>query len=288
MPLDAKPTLNIFEYMDYRKLLVDYYAFKKSLNRHFSHRLFAQKAGINSSGYFSEVLNGRRNLAKAQIRKFAKAMDLGPKELEFFELMVGFCHAKSDAARKSIYALMLEAMPVHLQQIKQSQMEYFAKWYHVAVRETLSITAVKGDGGDLAGLLDPPITPVQAKSALRVLERLRLVAKDSEGCWRAAHASLLSPEDPNAAMLLREFQREMMFRAAEALERVPPSQRDVTSVTMSVSPEGLGRIKALAADFHKRVLEVVQSDRGEDRVIQLNVQVFPLTRNKDGHAQSEP
>ncbi len=285
--VDAKPTLNIFEYLDYRKLLADFYSFKKSLNRHFSHRMFAQKAGINSTGYFSEVLNGRRNLANAQIRKFAKAMDLGEKESVYFELMVGFCHAKSDAARKSIYGLMLEAMPVNLQQIKQSQMEYFAKWYHVAVRETLSITAVKGDGEELAALLEPPITPLQAKGAMRVLERLRLVARDAEGCWRANHVSLLSPDDPGASLLLREFQREMMLRAADALERVPATGRDITSVTMSVSPQGLERIKVLAADFHKRVLEVVQSDRGEDRVIQLNVQVFPLTRSEEAHAPSQ-
>ncbi|MDB5105682.1 MAG: hypothetical protein JWP91_3371 [Fibrobacteres bacterium] len=290
--MDAKATLNIFEYLDYRKLLADYYSFKKSLNRHFSHRMFALKAGIRSSGYFSEVLNGRRNLAKAQIQKFAKAMDLGAKERVYFELMVGFCHAKSDAARKSIYGLMLEAMPVNVQQVKQSQMEYFAKWYHVAVRETLSIVAVKGEGEELAGVLDPPISPAQAKAAIRLLERLRLVARDAEGCWRATHVSLLSPGDPGAAMLLREFQREMMLRAADALERVPSAQRDVSCVTMSVSADGLARIKGLAAEFHKRVLEVVRSDRGEDRVIQLNVQVFPLTRgegpalprSEDGHA----
>jgi uncharacterized protein (TIGR02147 family) len=286
--MDAKPSLNIFDYLDYRKLLADFYAFKKSLNRHYSHRMFALKAGISSSGYFSDVLNGHRNLAKGQIQKFAKAMDLGGKERVYFELMVGFCHARTDTARKSIYGLMVAAMPVNAQQVKQSQLEYFAKWYHVAVRETLAIVPVTGDGEELAGLLDPPITPAQAKSALRLLERLRLAVRDGEGRWRANHVSLLSPDDPSASMLLREFQREMMARAADALERVPASERDVTSVTMSVSRDGLDRIKALSADFHKRVLEVVQSDRGEDRVIQLNLQVFPLTRLEEAHAAPEP
>lgn len=284
--MDEKPTLNIFEYLDYRKFLADFHAFRKSLNRHYSHRLFARKAGIRSSGYFSEVLSGRRNLAKAQVGKFVKAMELGGTECRFFELMVDFTHARSDAARKSIYSMMLDAMPVHVQRIKQSQMEYFAKWYHVAVREALAISAVKGDGEELAERLDPPISPAQAKAAMRVLQRLGLVAKDGDGCWRAHHASLLSPEDPGAALLLREFQREMMAKAAEALERVPPALRDVTSVTMSVSREGLERLKALAADFHKRVLETVQSDRGEDRVVQLNVQLFPLTREQEPHAPS--
>src|SRR3954454_16415684 len=104
--MEHKPSLNIFEYLDYRKLLTDFYSFKKSLNRHFSHRLFALKAGINSSGYFSEVLHGRRNLAKAQIQKFCKAMDLGGRERAYFELLVAFGHAGSDAARQTIYESM--------------------------------------------------------------------------------------------------------------------------------------------------------------------------------------
>ncbi len=275
--MDAKPALNVFDYLDYRLFLADFFAFKKSLNRHYSHRLFARKAGINSSGYFSEVLSARRQLPHAQVPAFAKAMDLGEKETAYFGLMVAYGHAKTDAARRSVYALMLAAMPVHVQQVKQSQMEYFAKWYHVAVRETLAIVAVKGDGDELADVLDPPITAPQARAALRTLERLRLIARDGDGCWRATQVSLLSPDAPEAGMLLREFQREMMGKAAEALERVPQAERDINCVTMSVSPQGLARIKALAAEFHRQVLETVQSDRGEDRVVQLNVQVFPLT-----------
>lgn len=280
MTADAKPTLSIFDYLDYRKFLEDFYAFKKTLNRHYSHRLFARRAGINSSGFFSEVLSGRRHLPQTQVAAFAKAMDLGGKEQEYFGLMVAYGHARTDAARKSVYELMLKAMPVHVQQVKRSQMEYFAKWYHVAVRESLAIAAVKGDGGELADLLDPPIPPAQAKAALRVLERLGLIARDGDGCWRATQVSLLSPDAPEAGMLLRAFQREMMAKAAEALERVPQAERDVSCVTMSVSPQGLERLKALAAEFHRRVLETVQADRGEDRVVQLNVQLFPLTRPK--------
>src|SRR6185369_7719031 len=119
--MESRTRISVFEYLDYRKFLGDYYQFKKSLNRHFSHRLFALKAGINSSGYFSEVLHGRRNLAKAQVQKFCKAMDLGERERAYFELMVDFGHAKSDAARQSIYEAMLKAMPLKVQQVKQSQ-----------------------------------------------------------------------------------------------------------------------------------------------------------------------
>ena len=37
-------------------------------------------------------------------------------------------------------------------------------------------------------------------------------------------------------------------------------------------------------DCQQRILEIVQSDQGEDRVIQMNLQVFPLSRPKEKHA----
>lgn len=276
--MEAKPSLSIFDYVDYRKFLGDFYQFKKSLNHHYSHRLFALKAGIKSSGYFSEVLGGKRNLSKAQIQKFAKAMDLGDRERAYFDLMVSFGRAKNDTARQGLYELMLKAMPVSIQQVRQSQLEYFSKWYYVAVREALAIRCVEGDGAELVDLLDPPVTEAQVRAALKLLDKLGLAARNKEGCWRATQTSLLSSDDPGAALMLRAFTGEMMIKAREALDRVPKSQRDISCVTMSVSGGGLGRIKSLIADFHKRVLEVVQSDREEDRVIQLNLQVFPLTR----------
>jgi uncharacterized protein (TIGR02147 family) len=280
----GRPAFSIFDYVDYRKFLADFYTFKKSLNQHYSHRLFALKAGIRSTGYFSEVLSGRRHLGKAQVQKFAKAMDLGDRERTYFDLMVAFGRAKTDAARQGLYEMMLKAMPVSVQQVRQSQLEYFSKWYYVAVRESLAIARVEGEGEVLAGLLDPPITEAQAKSAIRLLERLGLAARDAEGCWHATHKSLLSSDDPGAALMLRAFQGEMMGKAKEALDRVPREHRDVSCVTMSVSPGGMARIKDLVAEFHKRVLETVQSDRDEDRVIQLNLQVFPLTRLEASHA----
>jgi len=37
-------------------------------------------------------------------------------------------------------------------------------------------------------------------------------------------------------------------------------------------------------EFHRRVLETVQSDTAEDRVVQLNVHLFPLTQSVGANA----
>jgi uncharacterized protein (TIGR02147 family) len=270
--------ISIYDYMDYRRFLEDYFRLRKTMNRHFSHRLFARKAGIKSSGYFREVTTGSRKLSKGKLPGFAKALELDERERTFFERLVAFNDAKAAPARRLLYEQVLRSLPPRVQQLKLSQMEYFSKWYHVAVREALSVIPVSDDPEPLAAALRPPITAAQARASLKLLAGLGLIERDAGGCWRARHASLLGRRDESAAVLMRAFQGEMLDRAREALESVPPSHRDISTTTMSVSAQALGRLKGAIEDFRKRVRDIVGADSGEDRVVQLNIQVFPLTR----------
>lgn len=270
--------ISLYDYMDYRAFLADWFRLKKSMNPRFSHRIFAQKAEIKSSGYFSEVTGGLRNLSKGKIPGFARALELDERERAFLERLVAFNDAKSSQAKQLLYGQVLKALPSRAQQVKLPQMEYFSKWYYVAVREALSVIPVSGDCNALAAALHPPITTAQARGALKLLERLSLIERDPGGVWRARHTALLGKRDEATAVLMRAFQGEMIGRARDALETVPQAYRDISTVTMSISSRGLGRLKGAIEDFRKHVRDIVRSDSGEDRVIQLNIQVFPLTR----------
>lgn len=269
--------ISVFDYLDYRKYLADYYRFRKSRNRYFSYRMLADKAGIASTGYISEVISGIRNLTRANIPKIAKALELGDRELAYLGQLVEFNHAKTEAGRQATYANLIDALPPKAQRLKHSQLEYFSKWYYVAVREALAIHEVREDHEALARLLRPNITASQAKGAIRLLLELQLIHRDETGRWKATHASLLSQKDEGAALMVRSFQGEMIELARRALTEVPRDERDITTQTMSLSTKGIEQVKSILKDCHKRILDVVQADSGEDRVMQLNLQLFPIT-----------
>ncbi len=269
--------ISVFEYLDYRKFLADYYRYKKSQSKYFSYRLLVDKAGISSTGYISEVINGIRNLTRTKIPKIGKALSLSERELEYLEALVEFNHAKTQASKQIAYGNLLNALPPKAQRLKQSQLEYFSKWYYVAVRESLAIYDMRENYEELARLLRPNILPSQVKAALKLLESLRLINKDAAGRWRATHSTVLSQTDESAAFMVRSFQGEMIDLAKHALQTVPKEERDITTNTMSVSPAGLERVKGILKECHKRILEVVQADKAEDRVFQLNLQLFPIT-----------
>lgn len=284
--LDAPP-ISPFGFLDYRKFLGEWFRHKKALKPGFSYRVFCRKAGINSPGLISEILAGTRRLSRTYVAKFVQALGLDEAEARYFGLLVDFTQAGDEDARETLYSGLLRSMPAPVQGLRRSQWEYFSKWYHVAVREALAIESVgesPEDAARLARRLDPPITAAQAQSALALLRDLDLIALDRDGRWKARHASLATPGDESQSLLFRAYRKSMLARSAEALDRYPASAQNQSCVTMSVSEAGMRRILAQVEEFHKRVSETVRMDQGEDRVMQLNLQFFPLTALEDRHA----
>src|SRR5262245_4006868 len=116
--------VSVFEYLDYRKYLNDFYRTRKSLAKSYSHRVFCRMAGITSTGYFSEVLNGRRRLSHGYVPHFSRGLGLDEKEGAYFSLLVDFTHAKSSGARKTLYAALIKTLPLKVQYLRRSQLEY--------------------------------------------------------------------------------------------------------------------------------------------------------------------
>ena len=66
-----------------------------------------------------------------------------------------------------------------------------------------------------------------------------------------------------------------------ALDNYSTERRNISCTTMSVSEEGLQRIIRKIDLFRKEIVDIVQSDEGETMVCELNIQFFPLTKEKE-------
>jgi uncharacterized protein (TIGR02147 family) len=71
----------------------------------------------------------------------------------------------------------------------------------------------------------------------------------------------------------------MMNRAAEAMDEIPASERDISSLTMCLGPDGLARLKERIQRFRRELLELSTLEDAPRQVVQVNFQLFPLTRN---------
>jgi uncharacterized protein (TIGR02147 family) len=69
----------------------------------------------------------------------------------------------------------------------------------------------------------------------------------------------------------------MMNRATRSMELVPREDRDISTLTVSVSAKLLPELKQRLAEFRRELVDLCDAEQSPDRVVQLNFQMFPLS-----------
>ena len=275
--------MNVFAYYNYRKYLQDYYEYRKSVQRYFSYRSFAKKAGYTSSGFYLDLVKGRKSLTPQMVPKFIAALGLSEKEGRYFRLMVDFTHAEKPESKQAIFEQMSALLPRTTKALSRQQVEYYKEWYYVAVREALSVLNISDNYQDLALFLNPRISVPQAKQAIKLLSSLGLIEKEN-GFWRSVNKTIASGREI-PPFVVHDFQKKMMDLGKAAVDHFSTERRNVSCTTMSVSAEGLERIIHKIDTFRKEVVDIVRSDDKESMICELNIQFFPLSKEREDASQ---
>lgn len=274
--MTSSPT-SIFGYTDYREFLKTRYEEEKTLNRSFSHRHIMTKVGATSSGWFSDVLKGRISLTRAFALRLVKLFQLTAEEEDYFLALVDYGEAASSEERQRALEHILSFRELKVDLLGQDKFEYYARWYHAALRELLFIYPFRGDYEALAARLSPPITEGQARRAMDLLVRLGLVALDEGGRYRPT-ATILKKDSSTKSDHLANFLRANFELGIESLERFPKEMRDVSALTLALSPEDFLAAREEIRALRKKLLALSEKPHPEKKVYQCNFQVFPVTR----------
>jgi len=269
--------ITVFDFTDYRLFMKAYYEFQKRKNPAFSHRYFALRAKVNSSGFYKNVVDGKRSLGRSLIVRFAEAMELRKKEADYFENMVYFSEAKTVDEKRTYFERMMSLRKLDAYLVQSSQFEFYSKWYYSAIRELIGLIRFKDDYAVLARLLDPPIRPDQAEKAIKVLEGLKFIAKDEKGIYRQVQNHITTGPEVES-LNVANYQISCMDLAREAIDRHEPAHRDMSTLTLSLSRPAFEAMKEEIIAFRKKLLALEKQFPNADRVYQLNTHFFPLSR----------
>ena len=287
MATDAMPRrrcpINVFDYLDYRCFLSDYYQAKKP--RGFSYRSFSRMAGLGAPNYLKLVTQGQRNLTAAMAARFASACGLQGEAASFFESLVEFNQATHAQARQECYAKLSSFRRYRqAQKLELAQAAYHSEWYFPAIRELCACSDFVAEPEWIAARLLPPITTQQARRALDVLLQLGLLERKTPSNVMQTTA-VVSTGPQTSGIHIRSYHAEMMRRATAAMELVPAVQRDISSVTLCVDARSLPQLKERIQAFRRELFEF-EKQAHRDCVVQVNFQLFPLSAVQDGRAAS--
>lgn len=273
-------SVDVFSYLDYRRLLADYYRTKKAERRGFSYRAFARRAGVASPNHLKRVIDGERNLSDRSAEQYSRAMGLSGEPADYFTALVRFNQADSRRERQIAYERIRSFRGYRqAQRIDARYADYHAHWYIPAVREMVLVPGFRAEPRWIAERMTPPITVTEAKGALDVLFGLSMIVEDTDGTVRQTDP-VVSTGEQTAGLHITRYHQEMLDKAKDAIDEVPAAERYVASLTFAVRADGFARLQQRLARFRQELIAELAEEQDASQVLQLGVQLFPLTRRE--------
>lgn len=273
--------IDVFAYLDFRAYLRDYYSARKASGRGFSYRSFSRRAGLRSPNYLKLVIDGTRNLSPKMAQRFAVACGLVGDDQRYFIDLVAFGQAANLSERSEHYARLTGFQRYrHAHKLDLAHAAYYSAWYMPAIRELAVRSDWKPKPEWIARQLTPQISAADAKRALDTLLELGLLVQRPDGSIVQEEA-LLSTGPETRGVHIATYHRAMMERAMASIDEIAPSERDISSLTLCLGKDGLRAFKERVQRFRKELLELSALETNPEQVVQLNFQLFPLTRKRE-------
>ena len=268
----------IIEYENYRAYMQDFYDQRKRCSA-FSWREFSRLAGFSSPIYLKLVCEGKSNLSQIGVERVAMAMGLAGYELVYFRSLVAFDQAKKDADKKRAYEGMMEIANAHKVRVLDSvAFAFYESWRNSVLRE-LAANMPGAKPSDLAHLCYQKISAEDVKDTLAFLVKAGLLKKTGENSYEQSEKSVRASGEA-MPVAVRAMHRQMAEFAMKAVDEIPPTERNITGVTLGLTGRAYQRIVTELDSFRRKIIAIATEDDGMDQVYRLNLQLFPLTRNK--------
>jgi uncharacterized protein (TIGR02147 family) len=266
---------SVFEYLDYRRYLGDYFFMRKMLDPKFSIRAFAAKAGLplSNSSFFSKVIAGNRNLTLDLQFKIAKALKLGASEIPYFGLLVRFNQSKDPESKNHLYSELAKYSRSKARIIDKDGYEYYAKWHNSIIRAFFGINHKENNPGVIGRKVFPQVPAKEVEETVRLLLDLGLISKTANGY--SLKESNIATERENKDFVGKVRILEMLRLAQEVFNHVPPQDREFSAMTVFISKPGYAALQEKIRAFREELKTLVAADKDEDRIYTLGMQFFP-------------
>jgi uncharacterized protein (TIGR02147 family) len=272
---------SVYLYIDYRQYLSDAFTALKKSDSSFSYRSFAKLAGSSSPNLLQLVSARKLNLSNAQLSSLARAFKLKRKEEKYFETILAFDHAKTHIEKDKYFQRILFTREYKsIKTIEKKHYDYLSHWYNPVIRELVSASTYPDDPAWIAERIIPAISVTKVKKGIKLLETLKLIKRrqDNKG-WVLTDSTISTPSQV-ISMAVVKYHQDIITLARESIERFGPDVRDVRSVTLGLTESGFRELKKRMESFWKEILVFAESQKDKDRVMQVNMQYFPLSVKK--------
>jgi len=268
--------LNIYNYIDYREFVEDFYNEQKSTNKAFSFQYFANKAGFKSKSFIKLVIDGKKNLTEDSVKKLNNVLKLNDKAFSYFNDLVAFNQTASIQQRNFYFEKLTQYNKRNASRtVLNQQYEIYSRWYCNAIREIIVTFDFNEDYELLGKKLKPSISARKAREAVELLLKLKFIEKKDNRYVQCD--PIITTGDEVRSLAITNFHLENLALAATAIETVSSSGRDISCVVAGLSDDGFNLVKDEIRKFRKKILEIAALEKKINRVYHFNFQAIPVS-----------
>jgi len=262
---------SILDYSDYRVYLRAELEHGLRGNSAYSLRAFSKRCRMSPS-YLSRILNGQRGLSAMHAGQLAQGLGLNPEERGHLLSMIASPKGTEDNSPGS----KSRASKI----IEMETFQAIAEWHHFAILSLTKTRQFRAEPNWIAARLG--INPASVKIALERLIQLGFLRKEGVR-WMATDGAHIETPPDVASAAVRENHRQHLQLAARSLDDVDVSLREFANTSISMQLRDLPAAKKRLRAFLDRFVNEFEREDGEE-VMQLNLQLHPLSKVKKGRA----
>lgn len=258
----------------------------------YSYRMMGDKLGLDSS-YLYRVLQKKQHLPAHALPAAKDILDLSGRSAEYFDLLYSAAVSKDKGKREELMAKALALRDVDRHSLEAAELKVLRNWWIIAVRAYLDMNGGVVNVKQIARDICPPITEAQAEEAIEILKEVGLVKKLASGKLALTEAHLTAG-GPEKAAAVREFQKQVLGLASDALDNVPVAERNISTLTLSVDQSCFDDLSDMLREFRRLVQKRVDEVKNSDRVMQMSMAFYPVahkgeagTSMGDGNKESK-
>jgi uncharacterized protein (TIGR02147 family) len=268
---------NVYEFMDFRAYLVEWYAFRHSNDTKFTKTIVSHRLGLpRTRGYFGDVLSGKK-VTDTFLERFCALLDLRRDEDRYFRCLVRFNQAETPEEKELTLELLTSLRKTPVAALARDAWEYYRHWHHGAIRALLSVGLSDEKAiCKAAAKLHASLTPGQVRASLELLERLELVRRSKSDGYAPTTRTLASPEYARDEVF-RLLQVQQLDLVRAALLVPGDGSRAIATNLVSMSESAWTRVRERLDQFRSEVRSIIHSDNEPaDRVALIAHILLPL------------
>jgi uncharacterized protein (TIGR02147 family) len=271
----AEKRVNIYQFLDYREFMREFFEEEKLVDPSFSLRTFLSRVShsLSSSGLLSAVLKGTRNLSPALRLRFSQVMGLKDKEAQYFDLLVQFNQAKSMEEKNHFFQQLSRFRESKAKTVSEEQYGFYSKWYYLVVWCYFGMDNMQKNPHEIAKLITPKVTSAQVEESIAKLLQLKLIKKTANGYTPTD--THITTEKEVRDIVANHHHKEFIQMAARMVDDIPPAKRQYNTLVFSVSKQAFESVKERIATFQEELREILSRDAGESLIYTLSMQLYP-------------